>query len=254
MAAFNFDDSNIHLVYEKSRLLPDETLQLWIDAIRDGLPDTPIRTILDLGCGTGRFTKALSDSFDAEIYGVDPSGKMLSIAIETKQSPRIHFLHGYAESIPLDDDSTDLVFMSHVYHHIQDKNKAFAEMKRVLSKNKFLCIRHTTLEELDTFIYPDFFPSAKKIDMEHLPSKNELSARAESTGFTLTKFQVIHQLFAKSRMEYYQKISLRGTSDLTAISDKEFHEGLQALKEFCYANEPEKPVHENVGLFIFRSV
>ena len=39
-----------------------------------------IRRILDLRCGTGRFTNALAEHFGAEVIGLDPSVRMLEQA------------------------------------------------------------------------------------------------------------------------------------------------------------------------------
>jgi len=38
------------------------------------------KRILDLGCGTGRFSAALRARFEAEVIGIDPSKKMLEQA------------------------------------------------------------------------------------------------------------------------------------------------------------------------------
>jgi ubiquinone/menaquinone biosynthesis C-methylase UbiE len=38
--------------------------------------------VLDLGCGTGRFSEALAAQFDAHVIGLDPSLKMLQVARE----------------------------------------------------------------------------------------------------------------------------------------------------------------------------
>src|SRR6185436_12064026 len=50
---------------------------VWADAFRAAVPSTPLRRLLDVGCGTGRFTAFLADVFGAAVVGVDASVAML---------------------------------------------------------------------------------------------------------------------------------------------------------------------------------
>ena len=90
-------------------------------AIRKALAlTTGVRTILDLPCGTGRFTGALArEGF--EVVGSDISLEMLRKAAATpagRQSAIRGYLQANAEHLPLLDDSLDCVvcirFMMHV--------------------------------------------------------------------------------------------------------------------------------------------
>src|SRR3954453_389398 len=95
-------------------------------AIRKALAGTGgVRTILDLPCGTGRFTGALARE-GYEIVGSDISMEMLQKAASVTaveggegQQPGIRgYLQANAEKLPLRDDSLDCVvsirFMMHV--------------------------------------------------------------------------------------------------------------------------------------------
>jgi predicted RNA methylase len=44
-------------------------------------------SVLDLGCGTGRFAEPLAQYFSARIIGIDPSIKMLTTARENISNP-----------------------------------------------------------------------------------------------------------------------------------------------------------------------
>ena len=90
-------------------------------AIRKALRDaTGVRTILDLPCGTGRFTGALArEGF--EVVGSDISLEMLhkAAAIPAGLQPAIRgYVQANAEALPLRNDSLDCVvcirFMMHV--------------------------------------------------------------------------------------------------------------------------------------------
>jgi len=91
-------------------------------AIRAALREaTGVRTILDLPCGTGRFTGGLArEGF--EIVGSDISLEMLQKAASVTASAGLPTVRGYvqanAEALPLRNDSLDCVvsirFMMHV--------------------------------------------------------------------------------------------------------------------------------------------
>ena len=96
MNRFQYDQSDIHSHYDESRKLPPETVRLWLEAIGRHVPKDAMQTILDLGCGTGRFIKPLSEYFSAQVIGIDSSIKMLDTARASNSSPLIKFIRGAA--------------------------------------------------------------------------------------------------------------------------------------------------------------
>lgn len=246
-----YDKTNIHSIYNVSRNLGSKTLKMWMDTIAGEVKAENINTIIDLGCGTGRFTKALSEKFNCNVTGVDPSVKMLSVAKETVLSPAIQFIQGDSNSIPVDDVSADMVFLSQVYHHIWDLDMFIEEARRVLRKNGYVCIRNSTIDNMDSYLYPKFFPSAYEIDMKRMPVRKSVLEQFSKYNFSVVLCSAVIQKFAEDHIEYYEKISLRGCSDLAAIDDCEFSEGLERLKKYCYSLNNE-PVFEETDLFIFQ--
>lgn len=252
MDKFDYDRSDIHLCYQKSRRLSTETVELWLEALSPYAPPNSIEAIVDLGCGAGRFTQALADHYTVQVYGIDPSRKMLTMAQQVTSSPRVQFIQGGAEDIPLADGTADLLFLSMVYHHIQDKRQALDEFARVLKENGYLCIRTGTVDCLDSYPWLQFFPGARQIEASRLPSRSELNETVQAAGkFRLAKHAVICQRFAENLGEYLAKISLRGLSSLKAISDDEFRAGLGRLERYCQEQDTGEAVLEDIDLFIF---
>jgi len=89
------------------------------------------RTILDVGVGTGRFAKPLSD-LGFEIVGIDISRKMMSKA---RQKGVQNLILADAHNMPFKDRSFDASIIIHVLHLIPDWLNAAREMGRV-TKNK----------------------------------------------------------------------------------------------------------------------
>ena len=108
-------------VYERSR-------PSYPAAAVDWLLPPEARTVLDLGAGTGKLTRELV-ARGLDCIAVDPSPKML--AQLTSVSPQVRALEGTGESIPLPDDSVDVVIAAQAWHWM-DPDVAAVEVARVL--------------------------------------------------------------------------------------------------------------------------
>ena len=95
------------------------------------------RSILDVGCGTGRLLRAASHRFSAaRLEGVDAAPQMVEQA--TRLLPAgapIHFQQATAEALPFADGQFDLVFSTMTFHHWADQRKGVTEVARVLAPN-----------------------------------------------------------------------------------------------------------------------
>lgn len=90
---------------------------------------------LDLGCGTGAFTGILKQSSGAsEITAIDPSTAQISYAQSRKRAEGIHFQVADARSMPFDDERFDVAVSALVLNFIPDREKAVAEMCRVVRR------------------------------------------------------------------------------------------------------------------------
>jgi 2-polyprenyl-3-methyl-5-hydroxy-6-metoxy-1,4-benzoquinol methylase len=56
----DYDLTDIPAVYDRGRDHGPEVLDLWMQAIESHLEGQTITRILDLGCGTGRFSEGLA--------------------------------------------------------------------------------------------------------------------------------------------------------------------------------------------------
>lgn len=237
--------------YDSARSLPSETITLWLDALRDVVPAAAIKKILDLGCGTGRFTSALAETFGGKAVGIEPSAAMLDIAI-ARPDVNVEWRLGHAESIPMPGEVVDLVFISQVFHHFVEPRQALREIHRVLTPAGYLAIRNGTREHNDELAWLKFFPEAYEIEQQRTPSSQEIDEIVSAQSFVSLSHRVIHQLFASSYVEYFEKISRRALSALAAISDVAFHRGLREFQEWANLQPRDVAVYEPVDLFIFQ--
>ena len=87
--------------------------------------------VLEIGCGTGLFTRKVFELTTAKITATDLSDDLLKIAKE--KSPDINFLIDDAMEMSFTDNNFDVVFGSSILHHLE-MFKALKEIYRVLKK------------------------------------------------------------------------------------------------------------------------
>lgn len=125
-----------------------------VDAVLEGL-EPPVR-VLDVGCGTGIFTRLLA-ARGARVAGVDPSHDMLE---QARRAPppdgdgdgdgAVEYRLGTAESTGLPDASRDLVVCAQAFHWF-DAARALKELHRVLLRGGRLALVWNTRDEGDAF-------------------------------------------------------------------------------------------------------
>jgi SAM-dependent methyltransferase len=99
-----------------------------IDLLVSELGVDPAATVLDLGAGNGRLTRALVGRF-ARVIAVEPHAEMR--ARLAARSPQAEVLDGAAEAIPLAAESIDAVLVGSAFHWF-DMTRAVPEIARVL--------------------------------------------------------------------------------------------------------------------------
>jgi ubiquinone/menaquinone biosynthesis C-methylase UbiE len=93
--------------------------------------------VLDLGSGGGEdvFISAARVGPNGRVYGVDMTDEMLALARRNQRGAgieNVEFLRGTIESVPLADDSVDVVISNCVINLSADKPSVFREAARVL--------------------------------------------------------------------------------------------------------------------------
>ncbi len=102
--------------------------------LREDLDLGPGKTALDLGAGTGKFTRLLVRT-GAGIFAVEPVAAML--AHLARDLPEVEALPGDARQIPLADGSVDAVVCAQAFHWFATR-EALAEIRRVLKPGGML--------------------------------------------------------------------------------------------------------------------
>jgi len=123
-------------IYKERGILQKEPSETVIEAV-NFFKHERVRTVLDLGCGTGRHTAYLLEE-GFQIYGCDSSEAALELAMATL--PAVNFETCNMTSLPYEAGFFDAVICNHVLQHgtIAEIKVAISEIHRILRKGGFL--------------------------------------------------------------------------------------------------------------------
>ena len=151
-------------------------------AVLDAVAPVEGQRILEIACGTGRFTVMLAER-GADVTGIDISEAMLARgrqrARETRTTDHLEFLRGDAARLPFADDTFDTVFAIRFFHLASTPARFLSEMRRVAAERVVF----------DTFnamsarsIYNWLLPMGSR-----LYSDDEVTRLLDDVGLTLTE-------------------------------------------------------------------
>lgn len=109
---------------------PDDERSLFLRNMNVAAEELPGRTLLDAGCGDGRFTASLAE-LGLETIGIDLS-EGVEVGYANNRDPLAHYVQGDLLEPPFRGGSFDHVWSFGVLHHTPDPRRAFSECARVL--------------------------------------------------------------------------------------------------------------------------
>jgi len=225
--------------------MPAEAIATWMVAARRNV-SRDVSRVLDLGSGTGRFSAALADTFDADVVAVEPSSGM-RVQAAGKPNPRVQLVGGRAEHLPLASGSCDIAWLSNVVHHIDDLPGAARELRRVVDGD--VLFRGAFGGRRYDFTLYRFFPEAESI-VDSMSSVGDVIDAFERAGFASVLLESVSALTARSYAEAYEAATARADTALELISDDAFARGLELLARA--ARDESGPVVDRQDLLVLR--
>lgn len=111
-------------------------------AVLEAVGTKPVRSLLDLGTGTGRMIQLLAPRAE-RVVGLDASHAMLSVAranLEAAGLASVELRQGDIYAPPLVRESFDLVVVHQVLHYLDDPARALSQAARLLAPGGRLLI------------------------------------------------------------------------------------------------------------------
>jgi len=186
-------------------------------------------TVLDVGCGTGRFPLSISAMKNCLICGLEPSRDMLKQAAAKDKLRKILWLRGDGQKLPFRDDFFDCVYMTLVIHHIENKETALREIHRTLKKGGKCVIMTTSHYRIKRSILNDF-PGVTAIDLKRFPSVPSLKKTMIEIGFRDVHHHRVKQYEDMSTDDYLERVRKKYISTLTLLSEEAFQRGLKVFE------------------------
>ncbi|MBN2571920.1 MAG: methyltransferase domain-containing protein [Ignavibacteriales bacterium] len=160
-------------------------------------------TALDIGCGTGfpLIELAMRLGENSIIYGIDPwkeaIGKVKN-KIDYYQLANVQIIEGVAESIPLDNESVDLIVSNNGINNVNSVDKVFYECSRVIKEGgQFIFTFNTDRTMIEFYTEYEKILSELKLHNEiHLlnkhihkkrPPVDEIINKVEKYGFIVNE-------------------------------------------------------------------
>jgi ubiquinone/menaquinone biosynthesis C-methylase UbiE len=232
--------SKIASSYDKGRAISEQNLDIVLEAITRLSGMSGKVRLLDLGCGTGRFSIPIAIKLRYQVTGADSSENMLEKAREKDKGGLVKWDLEDAQNLTYPDKSFDIVFMSHLLHHCIDPPKVIRECWRILSGDGMIIIRWGAIEQIRDDVEHTFFTETIAIDKARTFTIEKMEACLREAGFSgVISEKRVQQTYPTSH-KHLESVKVKSTSVLTMISQDDFVRGVQKLKDYV-ARHPDDP-------------
>jgi ubiquinone/menaquinone biosynthesis C-methylase UbiE len=188
--------------------------------------------VVDLGCGTGIFSRALATQA-REVICADPSPDMLA------QLPKVGGalvpVQASAEDVAsgragLPGDHIDAILIKEALHHVRGREAVIAGLARLLAPGGRLLV-----VTLPTLISYPLFRRALEVFAEHQPKPEGIAEAMQADGLAVEMtYDTYRREFARDR--YVAMVRDRHMSLLSEFDDAELEDGIREIER----EHPEK--------------
>jgi ubiquinone/menaquinone biosynthesis C-methylase UbiE len=191
-----------------------------LDQFQKRIRPKPGEHCVDMGCGTGAFTRRLH-VFGLRLTGVDISSGCISMAKE--KSAGENYCVGDLMNLDFEPESADIIMYSGVLHHITERGeriRALQEGLRILKPNGRLFAYDPNKHSPSMWLYRNpqspLYSEDGKTENEVLLSRQDLSEELTSAGFTNinvlglsgTTFRFVESKFARAILPLYNSYEI----------------------------------------------
>jgi SAM-dependent methyltransferase len=182
--------------------------------------------VLDVGCGTGNYARALQAITGCRISGIEPSAEMRSRAADATAWEEL--VAARAEQLPFADGQFDLVMTTDVIHHVGDRDAYFHEAARVLAAGgKIVTVTDSHADLGRRRPLTSYFPETLAIEIGRYPDIATLISEMTTAGFAgIRLVETAHEYDMVDIAPYRD----RAFSSLVLLDEDAFRRGIDRLE------------------------
>ncbi len=216
------DYSRLAAEYDRGRADDALDRDYWLRGLREVGRIRPGQRVLDLGAGTGRFSRLFSETND--VVAVDPSWEMLGVA---RGKGAFGMVRGDAHRLPFRVDSFDMTILVMVLHHLADLRGALAEVSRV---SHAVVVATSDMAHRNLGIMEEAFPGLLRIDRNRFPSIDDIVRALKTARFreVRTERRPYHRVLTSAQQ--IERVRRRYLSTFDLLPPGEFERGLRFLE------------------------
>lgn len=174
--------------------------------------------VLDVGCGIGGPARMIADVFGCSVTGVDLTNEFIRTASLLSQlvglSGKTEFMTADATELPFEDNIFDVVWTQHAQMNIEEKEKLYSEIHRVLKREGRFIYYDIFSSEKEDLKFP--LPWADDSSISFLIKLNDFGRLMKETGFkellrkerTSDSIDFFETVFENNKKEGSPKIGL----------------------------------------------
>jgi ubiquinone/menaquinone biosynthesis C-methylase UbiE len=250
-----YDEIQLASEFDQVRDRRPECVEIWCRHIATHLHvnngvERP-RRVVDVGSGTGIWSKAIAAHCGVSVVGVEPSTGMRTRAARAHPHLDVRYVAGSAGTLPLRNDSVSGAWLSTVIHQFPDLRAAVRELRRVLISGAPVMIRSSFPGRHDEHEHFQRFPGALAV-ASSWPRLGEVITVFEDAGFCCDSLERVREPTFDTYDEFLELLPTMRRSDtaLIGIDDDEWARGMANIRRA--RDRKEHPWLLGLDLLVFR--
>jgi SAM-dependent methyltransferase len=210
----------------------------WRPLVLPYLPDRPGLRVLDLGAGTGIFSRVWPSWGADQVVALDPARAMLGEARRIGLGERTWPVNARGEWLPLRAGSIDAVWISTVFHHLSEPGRAVGDIARVLRRPGGVVLVRGMFADRWNGGWHRAFPGIERAVLR-FPRLDALERLFGEAGFALAGVEAVPEPLATAATVADWVRRMRDADTLLlALTDDEIATGLAHLDALGSAELP----------------
>lgn len=193
---------------------------------------TPGLEVLDVGCGTGGFSRAIAGSASARVTGYDYSQRFIEFAkrLASPDAGTVEWVVGDAEQLPFESSLFDRVLLSLVLHQLVRPLLAVAEAFRVVRCGGLVLVRTVAPEDVADRVPERYLPTMAAADAARLPPLEAVIGWLKQAGFAHVTIKRYLRNKAVVLADAERELLTEARSRYTFLTSEELKEGIERMR------------------------